>query len=151
MEMLKFKLNGQDVTADVPDGATLLWVLTDNLKQHGLKFGCGLSQCGACDVLIDGEVVRSCQTKASSAGGRSVTTLAGLRENGKVGNLQQAFIDEQAAQCGYCISGMIITAQALIDSNPKPTESDVRAALNGNLCRCGTHTRIVRAVLRATA
>ncbi len=149
--MLKFKLNDKDVTVDVPDNATLLWVLTDNLKQHGLKFGCGLSQCGACDVLIDGEVVRSCQTKASSAAGRSVTTLAGLLESGKAGKLQQAFIDEQAAQCGYCISGMIMTAQALIDSNPKPTESDVRAALNGNLCRCGTHTRIIRAVLRATA
>ena len=149
--MLKFKLNDQDVTADVPDNATLLWVLTDNLKQHGLKFGCGLSQCGACDVMIDGEVVRSCQTKASSAAGRSVTTLAGLMENGKAGKLQLAFIDEQAAQCGYCISGMIITAQALIDSNPKPTESDVRTALNGNLCRCGTHSRIIRAVLRATA
>jgi nicotinate dehydrogenase subunit A len=149
--MLKFKLNDKDVTADVPDNATLLWVLTDNLKQHGLKFGCGLSQCGACDVIIDGEVVRSCQTKASSAAGRSVITLAGLMENGKAGKLQQAFIDEQAAQCGYCISGMIMTAQALIDSNPKPTESDVRTALNGNLCRCGTHTRIIRAVLRATA
>ena len=149
--MLKFKLNDEDVTADVSDNATLLWVLTDNLRQHGLKFGCGLSQCGACDVMIDGEVVRSCQTKASSAAGRSVTTLAGLMENGKAGKLQQAFIDEQAAQCGYCISGMIITAQALIDSNPKPTESDVRTALNGNLCRCGTHTRIIRAVLRATA
>jgi len=149
--MLKFKLNDKDVTADVPDNATLLWVLTDNLKQHGLKFGCGLSQCGACDVMIDGEVVRSCQTKASSAAGRSVITLAGLMENGKAGKLQQAFIDEQAAQCGYCISGMIMTAQALIDSNPKPTESDVRTALNGNLCRCGTHTRIIRAVLRATA
>lgn len=149
--MLKFKLNDKDVTVDVPDNATLLWVLTDSLKQHGLKFGCGLSQCGACDVMIDGEVVRSCQTKASSAAGRSVTTLAGLLENGKAGKLQQAFIDEQAAQCGYCISGMIMTAQALIDSNPKPTESDVRTALNGNLCRCGTHTRIIRAVLRATA
>jgi nicotinate dehydrogenase subunit A len=149
--MLKFKLNDKDVTADVPDSATLLWVLTDNLKQHGLKFGCGLSQCGACDVMIDGQVVRSCQTKASSAAGRSVTTLAGLMENGKAGKLQQAFIDEQAAQCGYCISGMIMTAQALIDSNPKPTESNIRTALNGNLCRCGTHTRIVRAVLRATA
>ncbi|AZO41556.1 (2Fe-2S)-binding protein [Mesorhizobium sp. M7D.F.Ca.US.005.01.1.1] len=148
--MLNFQLNGQDVTADAPDDATLLWVLTDDLKQHGLKFGCGLSQCGACDVMIDGEVVRSCQTKASSAGGRSVTTLSGLMENGKASKLQQAFIDEQAAQCGYCLSGMIMTAQALIDRNPKPTEADVRAALNGNLCRCGTHTRIIRAVLRAT-
>jgi aerobic-type carbon monoxide dehydrogenase small subunit (CoxS/CutS family) len=149
--MLSFKLNGRDVTTDAPSDATLLWVLTDHFKQHGLKFGCGLSQCGACGVMIDGTVVRSCQTKASSVGGRSVTTLAGLMENGKASQLQQAFIDEQAAQCGYCLSGMIMVAQALVDSNPKPTESDVRSALNGNLCRCGTHTRIIRAVLRATA
>lgn len=147
--MLNFKLNGKDVSVDAPEDATLLWVLTDDLKQHGLKFGCGLSQCGACTVMIDGEPVRSCQTKARSAVGRSVTTLAGLKENGKPSKLQQAFIDEQAAQCGYCGSGMIMAAQALLDRNPNPTESDVRAALNGNLCRCGTHTRIIRAVLRA--
>ncbi len=149
--MLNFKLNDQDVSVDAPDDATLLWVLADDLKQHGLKFGCGLSQCGACEVMIDGEVVRSCQTKASAAVGRSVTTLAGLMESGKASKLQQAFIDEQAAQCGYCANGMIMTAQALIDRNPNPTENDVRAALNSNLCRCGTHTRIIRAVLRATA
>jgi nicotinate dehydrogenase subunit A len=147
--LLNFKLNGKDVSVDAPDDATLLWVLTDDLQQHGLKFGCGLSQCGACEVMIDGEVVRSCQTKAGSAVGRSVTTLAGLKENGKASKLQQAFIDEQAAQCGYCASGMIMSAQALLDRNPNPTESDVRAALDGNLCRCGTHTRIIRAVLRA--
>ncbi len=149
--MVNFTLNGQDVSVDAPNDATLLWVLADDLKQHGLKFGCGLSQCGACEVMIDGEVVRSCQTKASAAVGRSVTTLAGLMESGKASKLQQAFIDEQAAQCGYCANGMIMTAQALIDRNPNPTENDVRAALNSNLCRCGTHTRIIRAVLRATA
>lgn len=147
--MLNFKLNGEDVSVAAPGDATLLSVLSDDLKLAGPKYGCGLSQCGACAVLIDGEVVRSCQTKAEAAVGRSVTTLAGLQEDGKPGPLQQAFIDEQAAQCGYCASGMIITAQALLDRNPTPTEADVRSALNANLCRCGSHNRIVRAVLRA--
>lgn len=147
--MLNFKLNGQDVSVDAPAVASLLFVLKNDLDQHGAKFGCGLSQCGACTVLIDGEPVRSCQTAAQSAVGRSVTTLAGLMEDGKPSKLQQAFIEEQAAQCGYCLSGMIMTAQALLDRNPTPTESDVRTALNANLCRCGTHTRIIRAVLRA--
>lgn len=147
--MLNFNLNGQDVSVDAPDDAPLLQVLANDLGLAGVKFGCGLSQCGACDVMVDGAVVRSCQTKASTAVGRSVTTLAGLQENGKASVLQQAFIDEQAAQCGYCANGMIITAQALLDRNPSPSESDVRAALNGNLCRCGTHNRIVKAVLRA--
>lgn len=147
--MLNFKLNGEDVSVAAPGDATLLSVLSDDLKLAGPKYGCGLSQCGACAVLIDGDVVRSCQTKAEAAVGRSVTTLAGLQEDGEPGPLQQAFIDEQAAQCGYCASGMIITAQALLDRNPTPTEADVRSALNANLCRCGSHNRIVRAVLRA--
>ncbi len=147
--MLKFALNGKDVFVNAPPDASLLFVLNNDLDQHGVKFGCGLSQCGACTVLIDGEPVRSCQTTAQSAVGRSVTTLAGLMDGGKPSKLQQAFIDEQAAQCGYCISGMIMVAQVLLDHNPSPTESDVRSALNANLCRCGTHNRIVRAVLRA--
>ena len=147
--MLEFTLNGADVSVDAPADAPLLFVLNNDLDQHGAKFGCGLSQCGACTVWIDGEPVRSCQTAAQAAIGRTVTTLAGLREGGKPNKLQQAFIDEQAAQCGYCISGMIMVAQALLDRNPNPAESEVRSALNGNLCRCGTHTRIVRAVLRA--
>lgn len=147
--MLNFKLNGQDVSVDAPPDATLLSVLANDLDQHGVKFGCGLSQCGTCTILIDGEPVRSCQTKAQSAVGRSVTTLAGLLVDGEPGPLQKAFIEEQAAQCGYCISGMIVTAQALLDRNPNPTESEIRTALNGNLCRCGSHNRIVRAVIRA--
>ncbi|HSF64417.1 MAG TPA: (2Fe-2S)-binding protein [Paracoccaceae bacterium] len=147
--MLTFKVNGQDVSLDLPGDTPLLAVLSNDLKLAGQKFGCGLSQCGACTVMIDGEPVKSCQTKASAAVGRSVTTLEGLTENGAPGPLQQAFIDEQAAQCGYCASGMIMAAQALLDRNPSPSESDVRAALNGNLCRCGSHNRIVRAVLRA--
>lgn len=147
--MLTFKVNGQDVALDLPGDTPLLMVLSNDLKLAGAKFGCGLSQCGACTVMIDGEPVKSCQTKASAAVGRSVTTLEGLREGDKPGPLQQAFIDEQAAQCGFCASGMIMAAQALLDRNPSPSESDVRAALNGNLCRCGSHNRIVRAVLRA--
>jgi nicotinate dehydrogenase subunit A len=134
---------------DVPANAPLLFVLTNDLGVAGAKFGCGRSQCGSCTVLVDGDPVRACATPVSAAAGRSVTTLEGLRENGKPSRLQQAFIDEQAAQCGFCASGMIIQAQALLDRNPQPTENDVRSALNGNLCRCGAHNRIVRAVLRA--
>jgi aerobic-type carbon monoxide dehydrogenase small subunit (CoxS/CutS family) len=147
--VVSFKLNGKDVTVDVPHEAPLLFVLNNDLDVHGQKFGCGLSQCGSCTVLIDGDPVRSCQAAAQSASGRSVTTLAGLMQDGKPSKLQQAFIDEQAAQCGYCLSGMIMLARALLDRNPTPTESDVKSALNVNLCRCGTHVRIVRAVLRA--
>ncbi|SFZ81257.1 nicotinate dehydrogenase subunit A [Devosia enhydra] len=147
--MLNFRLNGQDVSVDAPGNATLLSVLSNDLKQAGPKFGCGLSQCGACSVLIDSDPVRACQTQAQAAVGRSVTTLEGLREDGEPNALQRAMIAEQAAQCGYCANGMIIVAQALLDRNPTPTEQDVRSALNGNLCRCGTHNRIVRAVLRA--
>jgi nicotinate dehydrogenase subunit A len=146
--VLNFKLNGVDVSVDVAADAPLLFVLNNDLGQHGLKFGCGLSQCGACTVLIDGEPVRSCQTAVQAAVGRSVTTLAGLMEDGKPSALQQAFIDEQAAQCGYCASGMIMVAQSLLDRNPTPTEAEIRTALSPNLCRCGTHNRIVRAVLR---
>jgi nicotinate dehydrogenase subunit A len=147
--VVAFKLNDKLVQVDVPANAPLLFVLTNDLGVAGAKFGCGRSQCGSCTVLVDGDPVRACATPVSAAAGRSVTTLEGLRENGKPSRLQQAFIDEQAAQCGFCASGMIIQAQALLDRNPQPTENDVRSALNGNLCRCGAHNRIVRAVLRA--
>ena len=119
--MVDFKLNGEDVSVDVPAGTTLLSMLANNLGVAGAKYGCGKSQCGACAVLIDGELVIACQTSAESAAGRSVTTLSGLMEDGKPSALQQAFIDEQAAQCGYCTAGMIITAQALLDRNPSPS------------------------------
>lgn len=148
--MVAFRLNEQDVNVDVPNDAPLLYVLTDDLMAVGPKFGCGRAQCGSCTVLVDGEPVRSCDTPVSAAAGRSVTTLAGLRNpDGTPGPIQQAFIDEQAAQCGFCTAGMMMQAQALLDRNPTPTDGDVRSALNGNLCRCGTHNRIVRAVLRA--
>ena len=147
--MVAFRLNGKDVNVDAPGSAPLLFVLANDLKINGAKFGCGRSQCGACTVLLDGEPVRSCQTMTSAVAGRAVTTLEGLREDGKPSRLQQAFIEEQAAQCGYCSSGMILQSHALLERNSNPTDADVRAALNGNLCRCGSHNRIVRAVLRA--
>jgi nicotinate dehydrogenase subunit A len=113
------------------------------------QYGCGKSQCGSCSVLVQGEAIRSCATKLSAVAGKSVTTLEGLTENGKPSKLQQAFIDEQAAQCGYCTAGMIIQAEALLDQNPNPSESEIRSAMNGNLCRCGTQNRVVRAIQRA--
>lgn len=148
--MVAFNLNGDPVDLSVPDDSTLLYVLAFDANAIGPKYGCGKSQCGACTVMVDGEPVRSCVTKVSAVAGRNVTTLAGLQEaDGTPGPLQRAMIAEQAAQCGYCASGVIIQAQALLDRNPNPTESDVRSALNGFLCRCGAHNRIVRAVLRA--
>jgi aerobic-type carbon monoxide dehydrogenase small subunit (CoxS/CutS family) len=147
--VVAFRLNGKDVSVEAPGNAPLLYVLVNDLRINGTKFGCGKSQCGACTLLIDGEPVRSCQTLTSAAAGRSVTTLEGLRDGDKPGKLQKAFIDEQAAQCGYCASGMIMQAQALLDRNPNPSDGEIRAALNGNLCRCGSQNRIVRAVLRA--
>ncbi len=147
--MISLKLNGRPAEVDVPPDTSLLTVLWSDLDAVGPKFGCGRSQCGSYTVLIDGEPVKSCQTKVSAAAGREVTTLEGLLEDGQPNALQRAFIAEQAAQCGFCSSGMIMAAQALLDRNPSPTEADVRSALNGNLCRCGAHNRIVRAVLRA--
>ena len=145
--MLEFKLNGKDVSVDAPPEDSLLSVLTNDLTNTP-EIAVGAPN-AVPDRAVDGESVRSCVTRAQAAIGRSVTTLAGLLEDGKPNKLQQAFIDEQAAQCGYCINGMIMEAQALLDINPHPTESEVRDALDDNLCRCGTHNRIVRAVLRA--
>lgn len=147
--MVRFQLNKSPVATAAPAQDSLLQVLAHDLAQNGPKYGCGKAQCGACTVLVNGDPVRSCVVPLSAVEGKSVTTLAGLQQQGRPSRLQQAFIDEQAAQCGYCTSGMIMQAQALLDRNPKPTASEVRAALDGNLCRCGAHNRIVRAVLRA--
>jgi nicotinate dehydrogenase subunit A len=148
--MVAFRLNGQDVQVDAPDSARLLSLLTHDLSINGARFGCGLAQCGACAVLVDGKPARACSVAVSAVAGKAVTTLSGLREkDGRPSRLQQAFIDEQAAQCGYCASGMIIEAHALLERTANPTAADVRTALNGHLCRCGVHNRIVRAVLRA--
>jgi nicotinate dehydrogenase subunit A len=131
--------------ADTP----LLYVLRNDLELNGAKFGCGLAQCGACTVLVDGRATRSCVTPIGTLGESEITTIEGLDTIEKPHPLQRAFVEEQAAQCGYCINGMIMTAKELLDRTPKPTEADVRAALDANLCRCGTHGRIIRAVLKA--
>ena len=148
---ITLKVNGRShaVTAD-PETA-LLYVLRNDLKLKGARFGCGMGQCGACTVLVDGKPVQSCDFPISAAAGKDVTTIEGLARNGKLHPLQQAFIDEQAAQCGYCATGIIMAAKALLDANPRPMESDIRFALKGNLCRCGTHYRILRAIQRAAA
>src|SRR5918998_4648421 len=144
--MVTLTVNGVETSVDAPDDAPLLYVLRNDLSLNGPKFGCGVAQCGSCTVLLDGEAVRSCVTPLGTAAGASVTTVEGLLENGEPGPLQRAFIEEQAAQCGYCIPGMVMSAKALLDRTPKPSEADVRSALDGNLCRCGSHNRIVRAV-----
>jgi nicotinate dehydrogenase subunit A len=142
-------VNGDRVTVLAAPDTALLYVLRNDLGLNAAKYGCGFSQCGACTVLIDGEAVRSCVTPASAAVGKKLVTLEGLGTAAQPGPLQRAFIAEQAAQCGYCIPGMMMSAQALLVRNPDPTEAQIRAALQGNLCRCGTHNRIVRAVQRA--
>ena len=143
------KVNGRTHDVQAAEDAPLLFVLRNDLHLNGPKFGCGLAQCGACTVLVDGQPVRSCVTSASAVAGQDITTLEGLSAGGKLGKLQQAFIDEQAMQCGYCVNGVIMRAKALLDQTPKPTEREVRLALDGNLCRCGAQNRMVRAVLRA--
>ncbi|MFL6821264.1 MAG: (2Fe-2S)-binding protein [Xanthobacteraceae bacterium] len=143
------KINGASRSVQAEPDTPLLYVLRNDFELNGAKFGCGLAQCGACTVLIDGKAVRSCVTPISEVATSEITTIEGLGSLDKPHALQRAFIDEQAAQCGYCISGMIMSAKELLDRNPRPSEQDVRAALAGNLCRCGTHNRIIRAVLRA--
>ena len=144
------QVNGSGRTVTVEPDTPLLYVLRNDLELNGPRFGCGLSQCGTCTVLIDGKPARSCVTPVSGVGAKAITTLEGLGSGGKLHPLQQAFIDEQAAQCGYCANGMMMTAKALLDRTPRPTEAQVRKALAANLCRCGTHNRIVRAVLRSS-
>jgi len=146
---ISLKVNGATHSVPAEPDTPLLYVLRNDLGLNGAKFGCGLSQCGACTVLIDGQAVRSCVTPAERVGQSEITTIEGLGSIDKPHPLQQAFIDEQAAQCGYCINGMIMTAKALLDRNPHPSEAEVRDGLAPNLCRCGTHQRIIRAVLRA--
>jgi nicotinate dehydrogenase subunit A len=147
-----FTLNGSKVSVDSWDpGQPLLYVLRNALGLHGPKFGCGLSQCGACTVLLDGKAVRSCVTTVRQASNRRITTLEGLGTPEKPDPVQAAFIAEQAAQCGYCTNGMIMTAKSMLTQNPKPTLDQVKQGLAGNLCKCGTHTRILRAVMRVAS
>ena len=142
-------VNGNRIPVSAAPDTALLYVLRNDLGLNAAKYGCGFGQCGACTVIVDGEAVRSCVTAAAAAVGKKIVTLEALGTAAKPGPLQRAFIAEQAAQCGYCIAGMMLSAQALLARNPDPTETQIRAALAGNLCRCGTHNRIVRAVQRA--
>lgn len=151
MPTYKLRVNGRDQSVDSWDpNQPLLYVLRDGLDLHGPKYGCGLGQCGACSVIVNGQAVRSCVTPVSKMAGQSVTTLEGLGTPEKPSKLQAAFIAEQAAQCGYCTNGMIMAAEALLRRNPKPTVEQVKQGLAGCICRCGTHTRIIRAVIRAS-
>jgi nicotinate dehydrogenase subunit A len=148
---IHLNVNGKPTTIDADDPTMpLLYALRDELGLHGPRFGCGLGQCGACTVHIDGRAVRSCRMPVGAVTGKKVVTLEGLGTPGKPHALQAAFVDEQAVQCGYCINGMIMQAAALLATNRKPGEDEIKAALANNLCRCGTHLRIVRAIKRAS-
>jgi nicotinate dehydrogenase subunit A len=146
---ISLRVNGVTRSVSAEPDTPLLYVLRNDLQLNGAKYGCGLSQCGACTVLVDGKVMRSCSIPITAVGKGEITTIEGLGSIEKPHVLQQAFIEEQAAQCGYCTSGMIMSAKELLDRNPRPSELDIRAALASNLCRCGIHNRVVRAVLRA--
>jgi nicotinate dehydrogenase subunit A len=147
--MMTLKVNGQTYQIDAEADTPLLYVLRDDLKLNAAKFGCGLGQCGSCTVIIDGKAVLSCVTPLVLLEGKQVTTLEGLGTISEPAPIQRAFMEEQAAQCGYCIAGMMMRAQALLQKNSKPTDEEIRAELQPNLCRCGTHMRILRAVRRA--
>ena len=152
MARLTLQVNGAARDVELDDPATpLLYVLRNDLDLTGAKFGCGLAQCGACTVHVDGQAVRSCVTPASAVLGRQVTTIEGLGSPERPDPVQAAFIAEQAPQCGYCTAGLVMTARAFLQQNRRPTEVEVKQALAGNLCRCGSHTRVIRAVLRAAA
>lgn len=148
MARIDLRVNGRSRTVEVEPNTPLLYVLRNDLELNGPKFGCGLAQCGACTVILRGAAVRSCSVSVSAAQGAEITTLEGLGTVEDMHPIQRAFVAEQAAQCGYCINGMIMTAKAFIDGKPTATEPDIRQALSANLCRCGTHLRILRAVAR---
>jgi nicotinate dehydrogenase subunit A len=148
MANITLRVNGETRQVQTEADTPLLYVLRNDLELNGPKFGCGLAQCGACTVLLDGKPVRSCVTPVSAAKGR-ITTIEGLGTVEKLHPLQKAFIDEQACQCGFCGNGMVMSAKALLEKNPRPTEGEIKQALNGHLCRCASHNRIVRAVQKA--
>ena len=146
---ITFSVNGKSQTLALAPETPLLYVLRNDLELNGAKFGCGLAQCGACTVIADGAAIRSCITPLGDVAGREVTTIEGLGTSEKPHPLQKAFIELQAAQCGYCINGMVMSAKALLDESPHASNAEIREALAGNLCRCGTHTRILRAIEKA--
>jgi nicotinate dehydrogenase subunit A len=148
--MITITVNGQPHQLDVDPATPLLYVLRNDLELNGAKFGCGLGQCGACTVIVDGEAVFSCLIPVVALEGRTINTVEGLGTEQSPGPLQRAFIEEQAAQCGYCIAGMIMRAQALLARNSSPSDQEIRAQMEPNLCRCGTHIRILRAIRRAS-
>jgi len=149
--MISLDVNGRIHSVDADPSTPLLYVLRDQLALNGAKFGCGLGQCGACTVIVDGEAVFSCITPISSLAGKKIRTIEGLGSAAEPGPVQRAFIAEQAAQCGYCIAGMVMRAQSLLEENPAATEAEIRRHMMPNLCRCGTHMRILKAVRRAAA
>lgn len=151
MAHLQFRLNGEDVEVDVDNTAPLLTVLRNDLKTTSPRYGCGQEQCGACRVIVDGELAHSCTLPMEAVAGKSVTTLEGLTTDGRLDALQEAFIDENAGQCGFCLSGVIVTAKVLLSHNPNPTRREIQTALDDNLCRCGAHNRMIRAIQRAAA
>lgn len=145
--MIKLNVNGSATEVDVDPNTPILWVVRENLKMTGTKFGCGIAQCGACTVHLDGKPVRSCSTPVSAADGKSITTIEGLAaEDGTLSKVQQAWIAEQVPQCGYCQSGQIMSATALLKDNPNPSDDQIDAAMKGNICRCGTYPRIRKAI-----
>jgi len=148
MNSINLTVNGHAHTVDVDPATPLLYVLSDDLQLRGPKFGCGLGQCGACTVIVQGRTVRSCVTPVGTMIGAEITTLEGIGSIDRPHPIQQAFIDEQAAQCGFCLSGVILEAKALVDKNPNPSDIDIQQALSGVLCRCFVHTRMLRAVRR---
>jgi nicotinate dehydrogenase subunit A len=149
--MINLTVNGRSHRVDADPTTPLLYVLREDLQLNGAKFGCGLGQCGACTVMVDGEAVFSCLTPISALEGRPIKTIEGLGTIGDPGPLQRTFIEEQAAQCGYCVPGMMMRAQALLEKNPSASDAEIREHMQPNLCRCGSHTRILRAVRRAGA
>jgi nicotinate dehydrogenase subunit A len=148
-EVYKIRVNGVEREVRAEPSTPLLYILRNDLGLKGTRFGCGEGHCGACTVLVDGKPLQSCDMPLWSAAGKEITTVEGLSRSGTPHPIQQAFLDEQAAQCGYCINGIMMSAKALLDGNPDPSEAQIAAALDRNLCRCGTHVRILRAVARA--
>jgi len=149
MPIFRLTINGRQHEVDAPGDEPLLRVLRDNLQLTGTKYGCGEAQCGACTVLLDGQPVRSCVTRVGTLAGKAVTTIEGLAADGALHPVQKAFLDQDAMQCGYCIAGMIMSAVALLSRQPNPGDADIVRAMNGNICRCGSHPRIVEAIRSA--